>query len=118
MARGYSAQRLDNGDESRSLPEALRIAALGGGTGLPNVLRGLCSLLFSSAPRGHEGRMPERLVAIVTTTELGAPLASEGPSGKIRHHPARLAATIAACARFDGRRASRPCEENNVRTLL
>jgi hypothetical protein len=49
---------------------------------------------------------------------LGAPLASEGPPGKIRHHPARLAATIAACARFDGRRASRPCEENNVRTFL
>jgi uncharacterized cofD-like protein len=49
---------------------------------------------------------------------LGAPLASEGPLGRIRHHPARLAATIAACARFDGRRASRPSEENNVRTLL
>ena len=39
---------------------------------------------------------------------LGAPLASEGPLGRIRHHPARLAATIAACARFDGRRGSRP----------
>jgi uncharacterized cofD-like protein len=49
---------------------------------------------------------------------LGAPLASEGPLGRIRHHPARLAATIAACARFDGRRGSRPCEDNNVRTLL
>ena len=49
---------------------------------------------------------------------LGAPLASEGPLGRIRHHPARLAATIAACARFDGRRALRPSEENNVRTLL
>ena len=49
---------------------------------------------------------------------LGAPLASEGPLGRIRHHPARLAATIAACAKFDGRRASRPSEENNVRTLL
>ena len=68
-------------------------------TGVILLLPGLCSLLFSGAPRGHEGRMPERLVAIVTTTELGAPLASEGPSGKIRHHPARLAATIAACER-------------------
>src|SRR5262249_28510328 len=49
---------------------------------------------------------------------LGAPLASEGPLGRIRHHPARLAATIAACARFDGRQTLRPSEENNVRTLL
>jgi uncharacterized cofD-like protein len=49
---------------------------------------------------------------------LGAPLASEGPLGKIRHHPARLAATIAACARFDAGRAIRPCEDNNVRALL
>jgi hypothetical protein len=49
---------------------------------------------------------------------LGAPLAGEGPIGRIRHHPARLAATIAACARFDARRATRPCEDNNVRTLL
>ena len=49
---------------------------------------------------------------------LGAPLASEGPLGRIRHHPARLAATIAACARFDGRRGSRPSEESHVRTLL
>jgi hypothetical protein len=37
---------------------------------------------------------------------LGAPLAGEGPIGRIRHHPARLAATIAACARFDARRAT------------
>jgi uncharacterized cofD-like protein len=49
---------------------------------------------------------------------LGAPLAGEGPIGRIRHHPARLAATIAACARFDARRGTRPCEDNNVRTLL
>jgi len=49
---------------------------------------------------------------------LGAPLAGEGPIGRIRHHPARLAATIAACARFDARRATRRSEENNVRTLL
>jgi MFS-type transporter involved in bile tolerance (Atg22 family) len=31
---------------------------------------------------------------------LGAPLASEGPIGRVRHHPARLAAAIIACARF------------------
>jgi uncharacterized cofD-like protein len=34
---------------------------------------------------------------------LGAPLAAEGPPGRIRHHPGRLAATITACARFGGR---------------
>jgi 2-phospho-L-lactate transferase/gluconeogenesis factor (CofD/UPF0052 family) len=34
---------------------------------------------------------------------LGAPLASEGPIGRIRHHPGRLAATITACARFGPR---------------
>jgi 2-phospho-L-lactate transferase/gluconeogenesis factor (CofD/UPF0052 family) len=49
---------------------------------------------------------------------LGAPLASEGPLGRIRHHPARLAATVAACARFYGRRGLRPNEDNHVRTLL
>lgn len=31
---------------------------------------------------------------------LGAPLVSEGPLGRVRHHPGRLAATIAACAKF------------------
>jgi 2-phospho-L-lactate transferase/gluconeogenesis factor (CofD/UPF0052 family) len=31
---------------------------------------------------------------------LGAPLACEGPIGRIRHHPGRLAAAITACARF------------------
>jgi hypothetical protein len=36
----------------------------------------------------------------IGVTPLGAPLASEGPIGRIRHHPARLAATIAACAKF------------------
>ncbi|HXW08859.1 MAG TPA: uridine diphosphate-N-acetylglucosamine-binding protein YvcK [Vicinamibacterales bacterium] len=37
---------------------------------------------------------------------IGAPLASEGPAGRIRHHPGRLAAAIAACARFSPQRAA------------
>jgi uncharacterized cofD-like protein len=39
---------------------------------------------------------------------LGAPLASEGPIGRIRHHPGRLAAAIAACARSASRSAAAP----------
>jgi hypothetical protein len=31
---------------------------------------------------------------------LGAPLACEGPTGRVRHHPGRLAAAIIACDRF------------------
>jgi uncharacterized cofD-like protein len=31
---------------------------------------------------------------------LGAPLACEGPTGRIRHHPGRVAAAIVACDRF------------------
>jgi uncharacterized cofD-like protein len=52
---------------------ASRIAAIGGGTGLPNVLRGLRPMLFTdpSAP-------PERLVAIVATSDDG------GSSGRLR----------------------------------
>ena len=61
-----------------SRPEALpRVVALGGGTGLPNVLRGLRPLLCgSSAEDTAAGR--ERLVAIVATSDDG------GSSGKLR----------------------------------
>ncbi len=64
--------------ESPPLPGRLRVAALGGGTGLPNVLRGLCSLLYAGAPRGHADGAADRLVAIVTTTDDG------GSSGRLR----------------------------------
>ncbi|PYR94685.1 MAG: hypothetical protein DMF84_04290 [Acidobacteria bacterium] len=52
---------------------APRVAAVGGGTGLPNVLRGLRPVLFAdaAAPR-------ERLVAIVATSDDG------GSSGRLR----------------------------------
>src|SRR5918993_3363839 len=55
-----------------------RIVAVGGGTGLPNVLRGLRPLLY----RGNEqteGTPPrDRLVAIVATSDDG------GSSGRLR----------------------------------
>lgn len=58
---------------ARTLP---RVVALGGGTGLPNVLRGLRPFLS----RGDEPleSMRERLVAIVATSDDG------GSSGKLR----------------------------------
>jgi hypothetical protein len=43
---------------------------------------------------------------------LGAPLACEGPVGRIRHHPGRLAAAILACAKF-GSRQPLPFREGN-----
>jgi uncharacterized cofD-like protein len=78
MATGNQAQRLVDGGESLNQADGVRIAALGGGTGLPNVLRGLCSLLFPGAQRGQEDCAPDRLVAIVTTTDDG------GSSGRLR----------------------------------
>ena len=59
-----------------------RVVAIGGGTGLPNVLRGLRGVLF--ADRAAEGSPEpnrderERLVAIVTTSDDG------GSSGRLR----------------------------------
>jgi uncharacterized cofD-like protein len=54
----------------------LRVAALGGGTGLPNVLRGLRPLLCGSGELKPDVRT--RLVAIVATSDDG------GSSGKLR----------------------------------
>lgn len=54
-----------------------RIVALGGGTGLPNVLRGLRPLLYEAHADAREGQR-DRLVAIVATSDDG------GSSGKLR----------------------------------
>ncbi|MDH3284869.1 MAG: YvcK family protein [Acidobacteriota bacterium] len=51
----------------------LRVVALGGGTGLPMVLRGLKTALF---PQGADD--PSRLMAVVTVTDEG------GSSGRLR----------------------------------
>jgi uncharacterized cofD-like protein len=53
-----------------------RIVAIGGGTGLPNVLRGLRPLVYGDDRSGTPSR--DRLVAIVTTSDDG------GSSGKLR----------------------------------
>ena len=52
-----------------------RIVALGGGTGLPNVLRGLRPVLF---PDGASDASRDRLVAVVATSDDG------GSSGRLR----------------------------------
>ena len=57
--------------EHRATP---RVVALGGGTGLPNVLRGLRPILCADGTRDPQ----ERLVAIVATSDDG------GSSGKLR----------------------------------
>lgn len=58
-------------------PGAPRIVAIGGGTGLPNVLRGLRPLLYTSDDR--DGTPPrDRLVAVVATSDDG------GSSGRLR----------------------------------
>jgi uncharacterized cofD-like protein len=59
-----------------ALPD-LRVVALGGGTGLPTVLRGLRAGLFESHPWDPERDQP-RLTAIATVADDG------GSSGKLR----------------------------------
>ena len=54
---------------------APRVVALGGGTGLPNVLRGLRPLMF---PDGASESSRDRLVAVVATSDDG------GSSGRLR----------------------------------
>ena len=54
------------------------IVALGGGTGLPNVLRGLRPLLYGSSARGQRFAPRDRLVAVVATSDDG------GSSGRLR----------------------------------
>ena len=60
-------------DAASSQAQLPRIAAIGGGTGLPNVLRGLRPLLCASRDAA-----PDRLTAIVATSDDG------GSSGRLR----------------------------------
>ena len=64
--------------QTGSLPNGVpRIVAIGGGTGLPNVLRGLRPLLYGTDER--DGTPPrDRLVAVVATSDDG------GSSGRLR----------------------------------
>jgi uncharacterized cofD-like protein len=56
-----------------------RYVAIGGGTGLPVVLRGLRKALFDGAALSDDGRASDILTAIVTVTDDG------GSSGRLRH---------------------------------
>jgi uncharacterized cofD-like protein len=56
----------------------VRVVALGGGTGLPVLLRGLKTVLFPSPRCGGRAREHERLTAIVTAADDG------GSSGRLR----------------------------------
>ena len=56
----------------------LRVVALGGGTGLPVILRGLKAALFPTGPAWAQTTDPQRLTAIVTVTDDG------GSSGRLR----------------------------------
>lgn len=55
-----------------------RVVAIGGGTGLPNVLRGLRPMLFPMGDRRHGSAPRDQLVAIVATSDDG------GSSGRLR----------------------------------
>jgi uncharacterized cofD-like protein len=55
-----------------------RIVAIGGGTGLPTVLRGLADAMGPVVERGHGVRAADTLSAIVTVTDDG------GSSGRLR----------------------------------
>ena len=55
-----------------------RIVAIGGGTGLPNVLRGLRPLLYGGNEQAEGTPSRDRLVAIVATSDDG------GSSGRLR----------------------------------
>ena len=71
-----------NTPEDAGLP-ALRIVALGGGTGLPTVLRGLRAGLFESHP-WDPARDQTRLTAIATVAEailMTRPPRPTGPRG-------------------------------------
>ena len=57
---------------------APRIVAIGGGTGLPNVLRGLRPLLYAASEQAEGTPSRDRLVAIVATSDDG------GSSGRLR----------------------------------
>jgi uncharacterized cofD-like protein len=73
-SRSFDAVSRQTGSSKPGLP---RIVAIGGGTGLPNVLRGLRPLLYGSNDR--EGTPPrDRLVAVVATSDDG------GSSGRLR----------------------------------
>jgi len=70
---------LADGGGAPALPApGLRIAALGGGTGLPVLLRGLKARLHAGVDSRPDASEPDRLTAIVTAADDG------GSSGRLR----------------------------------
>src|SRR6266571_1214612 len=65
-------------DTSRVHVRMPRIVALGGGTGLPAVLKGFRNLLFPHGSKWNPARDQDRLTAIVTVADDG------GSSGRLR----------------------------------
>ncbi len=77
--RPHIARPLASSRQPASQPGGLpRVVAIGGGTGLPNVLRGLRPILYDTDDRPQEMLPADRLVAIVATSDDG------GSSGKLR----------------------------------
>jgi uncharacterized cofD-like protein len=74
-ARTLTDAPRQSGPQAGAMP---RVVAIGGGTGLPNVLRGLRPLLYGTDPRTQDLVPRDRLVAIVATSDDG------GSSGKLR----------------------------------
>jgi uncharacterized cofD-like protein len=64
--------------EPATVPSALRIVALGGGTGVPLLLRGLKDVVFPHASPWRPAADRDRITAIVTTADDG------GSSGRLR----------------------------------
>jgi uncharacterized cofD-like protein len=76
-----SASHRGDGDVLDGAPDwrrDVRVVALGGGTGLPVLLRGLKAVLFPVTRAGGRPREHERLTAIVTAADDG------GSSGRLR----------------------------------
>jgi uncharacterized cofD-like protein len=74
-ARTLTDAPRQSGPQPGAMP---RIVAIGGGTGLPNVLRGLRPVIYGTNPRTQDLVPRDRLVAIVATSDDG------GSSGKLR----------------------------------
>jgi uncharacterized cofD-like protein len=64
--------------EALTLARPLRVVAIGGGTGLSTLLRGLRRHVTTSHPSGHEAGLISDLAALVTVTDDG------GSSGRLR----------------------------------
>jgi uncharacterized cofD-like protein len=74
-ARTLTDAPRQSGPQPGTMP---RVVAIGGGTGLPNLLRGLCPLIYGTNPRTQDLTPRDHLVAIVATSDDG------GSSGKLR----------------------------------